>query len=70
MKTGFIPKTVFFILLIFVTLFIVQTCEMPATGFDEEEDAIYYTMDQKTDIPEPDSTIRVMTWNIRFGIGR
>jgi endonuclease/exonuclease/phosphatase family metal-dependent hydrolase len=70
MKTGFILKTIFFILLIPVALFSVHSCEMPATGFDDEEEAIYYTKDQKSDIPEPDSTIRVMTWNMRFGIGR
>ncbi len=43
---------------------------MPATSFDKVENAIYYTANQLTDTPQPDSTIRVMTWNIRFGIGR
>lgn len=70
MKTGFILKTVLFILLISATFFIIHSCEMPATGFDNVEDAIFYTKDQKADVSQPDSTIRVMTWNIRFGIGR
>ena len=70
MKTGFIVKTVFFILQIAVISLIIHSCEMPATSFDDVEDAILYTKDQKVDAPEPDSTIRVMTWNIRFGIGR
>lgn len=70
MKSGFVSKTVLFILLIPVTFFIFHSCEMPATGFDDVEDAILYTKDQKADVSQPDSTIRVMTWNIRFGIGR
>ena len=51
-------------------IFIIHSCEMPVTVHDDEEDAIFYTKDQKADVPRPDSTIRVMTWNIRFGIGR
>lgn len=70
MKTGFILKTVFIIVLIPLALFIVNSCEMPATSFDDEEDVIFYTKDQKANVPPLDSTIRVMTWNIRFGIGR
>ncbi len=70
MKSGFVLKTVLFILLIPVTFFIIHSCEMPATNFDDVEDAIFYSKDQKADVSQPDSTIRVMTWNIRFGIGR
>lgn len=43
---------------------------MPATGFDEVEPAVFYTKNILSIAPKPDSTIRVMTWNIRFGIGR
>lgn len=43
---------------------------MPATTFNDTEDAGYYVKLQKTNAPQPDSTVRVMTWNIRFGIGR
>jgi endonuclease/exonuclease/phosphatase family metal-dependent hydrolase len=70
MKTSavFIPSSI--ILFISIALFVVQSCEMPATSFDDIEDALYYNKAQKTDATTPDSTIRVMTWNIRFGIGR
>jgi hypothetical protein len=61
MKTGFISKSVVLLLFIPVTLIIFHSCEKPATGFDEEDDAIYYTKSQKADVPVPDSTIRVMT---------
>jgi endonuclease/exonuclease/phosphatase family metal-dependent hydrolase len=70
MKTGFLLKVVFFIFLIPAIFFVSHSCEMPATGYDEEENALYYTKDHKSDVTSPDSTIRVMTWNMRFGIGR
>jgi len=57
-------------MLITVMAIFMESCEMPATGFDGEEEAIYYSKHQKSDAPVPDSTIRVMTWNMRFGIGR
>ena len=62
----------FFLLILPATLLLIaiRSCEMPATGFDEEEKAVYYEKDQKMSAPQPDSTISVMTWNIRFGIGR
>ena len=47
-----------------------NSCEPLATSFEDVEDAIMYSKSIKTDPPVPDSTIRVMTWNIRFGIGR
>jgi endonuclease/exonuclease/phosphatase family metal-dependent hydrolase len=34
------------------------------------EDAIYYTAGEIKSAPAPDSTIKIMTWNIRFCIGR
>ena len=45
-------------------------CEMPATSFDDQENAIYFEKAQKVNASQPDSIIKVMTWNIRFGIGR
>jgi len=59
-------------LLILSSLYLltIQSCELPATGFAEEEDAVFYTKSQAVSAPQPDSSIRVMTWNIRFGIGR
>jgi endonuclease/exonuclease/phosphatase family metal-dependent hydrolase len=70
MKTSLHIKFVFLILLLPVSLYIFYSCEPPASGFDDEEDAIYYSTDEKNLAPQPDSTIKVMTWNIRFGIGR
>lgn len=52
------------------TFFIFNSCKPLATQFDEVEDAQYYSSDVLHQIPQPDSTIKVMTWNIRFGIGR
>jgi endonuclease/exonuclease/phosphatase family metal-dependent hydrolase len=56
------------VLMAFTMLF--ASCEPLATGFDDVEDAVMYQANSLTAAPEPDSTIRVMTWNIRFGIGR
>lgn len=70
MKTRFPVKAVFFILLLPVLLLILRSCEMPATRFDDEEDAIYYEKNDKSVPAQPDSTVMIMTWNIRFGIGR
>jgi hypothetical protein len=47
-----------------------NSCEPLATGFKDVEDAVMYSKDLKVSAPLPDSTIKVMTWNIRFGIGR
>jgi endonuclease/exonuclease/phosphatase family metal-dependent hydrolase len=70
MKTRFKIKPVFCCLLYSLLLLIFHSCEPPATGFDDEEDAIYYSTGEKNLAPQPDSTVKVMTWNIRFGIGR
>jgi endonuclease/exonuclease/phosphatase family metal-dependent hydrolase len=43
---------------------------MPATGFDEVEEAEYLEKAQKLEAPEPDSSVVIMTWNIRYGFGR
>jgi len=68
-------KTVFYrvvVILIICILFIagLNSCEPPASGFDDTEDAVFYSKSQSVFAPQPDSTVRVMTWNIRFGIGR
>jgi endonuclease/exonuclease/phosphatase family metal-dependent hydrolase len=70
MKTRFPIRLVFFILFLPVLLLILRSCEMPATSFDDEEDAIFYEKREKSVPTQPDSTLRIMTWNIRFGIGR
>jgi endonuclease/exonuclease/phosphatase family metal-dependent hydrolase len=63
-------KKVQFFALIITFWVTVISCEPLATSFGEVEDAISYTRAVKVDAPAPDSTIKVMTWNIRFGIGR
>jgi endonuclease/exonuclease/phosphatase family metal-dependent hydrolase len=65
-----INKTV---LLLLISLAISQlfiSCEPLATSFKETEDAILYESKDYTSPRDPDSSIMVMTWNIRFGIGR
>ena len=69
MKTAFYKQ----ILILFIPaslLLGIYSCERPATGFDDVEDAVFYTKDQVVAATQPDSAIQVMTWNIRFGIGR
>jgi endonuclease/exonuclease/phosphatase family metal-dependent hydrolase len=51
-------------------LLLVTGCEPLATSFDDVEDAIMYSAGDIKAAPQPDSSIMVMTWNIRFGIGR
>lgn len=51
-------------------LLFVSSCEPLATGFDEVGDAEYHTANVLTAVPDTFTTIRVMTWNIRFGAGR
>ncbi len=44
--------------------------EFPATGFDDIESVTIYQAKNISEPPPPDSSILVVTWNIRFGIGR
>lgn len=48
----------------------ISSCELPATRFDKVEDAVFVTKSQPEAAPQPDSSVLVMTWNMRFGIGR
>lgn len=70
MKTRFHIQQVFLFLILPLLLLFSYSCEGPASGFENEEDAVIYTKSVKTQPKKPDSTIKVMTWNIRFGIGR
>jgi endonuclease/exonuclease/phosphatase family metal-dependent hydrolase len=63
-------KNIIFFGFISLILMAINSCEPVATGFDDVEDATMYSKTQKTSPPLPDSTVKVMTWNIRFGIGR
>ena len=46
------------------------SCEPLVTTFDIVEDAILYEAKNFITAPAPETSVRVMTWNIRFGIGR
>ena len=46
------------------------SCEPLVTTFDVMEDAIMYEAKNFITAPAPEASVRVMTWNIRFGIGR
>jgi endonuclease/exonuclease/phosphatase family metal-dependent hydrolase len=70
MKTLIPPKFFGLIFILFGFSVFFVSCEMPATGFDEEEPAEYLEKTLKSETITPDSTIRVMTWNIRYGFGR
>lgn len=60
----------FFVILLTALILTFNSCEPPATSFSEEMDAVLIGK-SNPEIPTlKDSTISVMTWNIRFGIGR
>ena len=52
------------------TSFIMFSCEPLVTTFDGVENAVLYEAKHFTGTPESADTIKVMTWNVRFGIGR
>ena len=49
--------------------FLVISCEQLVTTFNDTEDAILYQANLINEYPAKKS-VRVMTWNIRFGIAR
>ncbi len=69
MKISFTRKIILFLILP-VLCPVINSCEPLATGFDDVEDAVLYTRSSVVAPPLPDSTLKVITWNIRFGIGR
>jgi endonuclease/exonuclease/phosphatase family metal-dependent hydrolase len=48
----------------------IHACEPFVDRFDEEEDAIFVIKTNAQPASEPDSAVRVMTWNIRYGMAR
>jgi endonuclease/exonuclease/phosphatase family metal-dependent hydrolase len=70
MKTQTLKEKLFFNSLLICLLISSRSCEAPATRFDDVEPAIYIEKSVKSNAPVPDSSVVVMTWNIRFGIGR
>jgi endonuclease/exonuclease/phosphatase family metal-dependent hydrolase len=70
MKSNHQTGPFIFILLSVVFLLYFASCEMPATGFDEVEEGQILEKSAKVTAPAPDSSIVVMTWNIRYGFAR
>lgn len=65
-----LSKSLFTVLTTVMLISGFTSCEPLATGFDDTEDALIYRAKELKTPPAPDSTLKVMTWNIRFGIGR
>lgn len=55
---------------LFFLLLVAYSCDPIVTTFEDLEDAVLYKANNATAVAAPNSTIKVMTWNIRFGIGR
>lgn len=51
-------------------LIILISCEPLVTTFDDVEDAVLYEAKNVSIAPAPSGSLNVLTWNIRFGIGR
>ena len=70
MENKVAQRSVLFITLPILLLFF-QSCIPPlAHVFEDVEDGIYLEKTTMVNAPAPDSSVKVMTWNIRFGIGR
>jgi endonuclease/exonuclease/phosphatase family metal-dependent hydrolase len=63
-------KAFLFVFMLAVLMVFNRSCEMPATGFDKVEEGEYLEKANKVKAMEPDSSVVVMTWNIRYGFGR
>ena len=58
-----------FIYLFFLAI-LLYSCEPIATGFEDIENAQYYSAENIKFVPDTFTRLRIMTWNIRFGAGR
>ena len=58
------------IISILLILFLANSCEPLATGFETVEEAQYFSADQIKPVTDPSSGLKIMTWNMRFGAGR
>jgi endonuclease/exonuclease/phosphatase family metal-dependent hydrolase len=57
-------------LVLLLLIFFILNCDPLVTQFDDLEQGVMYSAKQQTSPPTSVDTILVMTWNIRFGIGR
>lgn len=55
---------------ILAVILAVWSCEPLVTRFENETDAQIYVSPRLTQVPDTFTRLKVMTWNIRFGIGR
>jgi endonuclease/exonuclease/phosphatase family metal-dependent hydrolase len=58
------------VFLFLISLMPLSSCEPLATEFEPTEEAISYTASSIKPPPDTLTTLRIMTWNIRFGAGR
>lgn len=63
-------KGKFWIELLIILLLFVAGCEPLVDRFDATESGMIYNSKQFTEAPTQLSTVKIMTWNIRFGAGR
>ena len=49
--------------------FVLSSCDPIVNEFNDVEDAIMYRANSMTEFTAKD-TVKVMTWNIRFGVAR
>ncbi|SVB22872.1 uncharacterized protein METZ01_LOCUS175726 [marine metagenome] len=54
----------------FLAALLLFSCRLPVTTFDDIEDAIYYVASSPLPAPEQVDSLKVMTWNIRYGAAR
>jgi len=54
----------------FLVALILFACRLPVTTFDDIEDAIYYVDSSPQPEPQDVASLKVMTWNIRYGAAR
>ncbi len=63
-------KLTFVFIFLFLILLLINSCDFFNSNFDNTENALKYESYQKTSTPFPTKSIKIMTWNIKFGGGR
>ena len=67
----YIVYNICFLLFLLLLPFGISSClPPPVDEFDDTENGVVLEKTDKVTALTPDSTVVVMTWNIRFGIGR
>ncbi|MDZ7263704.1 MAG: endonuclease/exonuclease/phosphatase family protein [candidate division KSB1 bacterium] len=67
-KSIFLKQT--FSSVMMILIFVTLNCDPLVERFEDVENAIWYAAKKQTTPPSNADTIMVMSWNIRFGIGR